>query len=264
MLHAPDSDSLMPASRSAAAESNGAVSPSLISAAGTGVSYELKFLLADALAAEVEVWAGRRLALDPHADAALANAYRIHTLYLDTPALDVLRRSLSFGRRKFRIRRYGSECGLYLERKTKRGDRVRKRRVPIPDAQLVRLQHSQADQQWEGYWFHRRLVDRSLQPTCLITYDRVARVGVGAEGPLRLTLDRCIHCLPMRDWRVADAHAGLMLLPGQVVLELKYRSCIPVLFKQLLEEFRLTPQPVSKYRLAIQAWGLDAAHKEAG
>jgi hypothetical protein len=32
---------------------------------------------------------------------------------------------------------------------------------------------------------------------------------------------------------------------------------MPVLFKQLLEEVSLKPQPVSKYRLSIQAFGLD-------
>jgi hypothetical protein len=37
----------------------------------------------------------------------------------------------------------------------------------------------------------------------------------------------------------------------QIILELKFRYGMPALFKYLVEEFALTPQPFSKYRLAV-------------
>jgi len=231
---------------------------------GATASYELKFLISEPLAERVELWARQHLAFDPHADAALGNAYRIHSLYLDTPALDVYQRTPSYGRRKFRLRRYGTERGLFLERKTRSGERVRKRRTLIPDTELARLQAPETDPAWCGYWFHRRMLGRRLQPICQITYDRVAHVGGNAGEPMRLTLDRRIHCAPMRDWLVAEPRTGLLLLPGQVVLELKYRTALPALFKRLVQEFGLNPRPASKYRTCVESWALHRNGREAG
>jgi hypothetical protein len=48
---------------------------------------------------------------------------------------------------------------------------------------------------------------------------------------------------------------GLPLLTGSVILEFKFRLALPAGFKELVQEFRLNPSPVSKYRLCRQAWG---------
>src|SRR5262245_2718893 len=82
------------------------LSPSLARVAGSAPAYELKFLISQALAERIEDWARRHLSHDPHANPDLEYAYRIHTLYLDTPRFDVYHRSPSFKRRKFRVRRY--------------------------------------------------------------------------------------------------------------------------------------------------------------
>src|SRR5262249_62138116 len=123
------------------------------------------------LGQQVGLWARQHLAFDPHADAALGNAYRIHSLYLDTATLDVFHRKPGYGRRKFRLRRYGTEHGLYLERKTRSGDRVKKRRTPIPDTELGHLLEGAADPAWGGHWFHSRLLHRALRPPSPISYD---------------------------------------------------------------------------------------------
>ena len=54
------------------------------------------------------------------------------------------------------------------------------------------------------------------------------------------------------------------MLSGQVILELKYSGALPAPFKRLIEEMVLAPGLVSKYRLGVQTWGLDAAGKEVG
>ena len=56
-------------------------------------AFELKFRLAEDKARAVASWAAAHLQLDPHADPALGNAYRVHGLYFDTPALDVFHRT---------------------------------------------------------------------------------------------------------------------------------------------------------------------------
>src|SRR5262245_27328305 len=95
------------------------------SALGRQGSYELKFLLPDPLADEILTVVRSSLAPDPHADLALGDAYRVNSLYFDTAGLDVYHRFGAFGRRKFRLRRYGSESRVFLERKSKSSGRVR-------------------------------------------------------------------------------------------------------------------------------------------
>ncbi len=240
-----------------------ALSPSLLPRSG-GTAYELKFLLRPDQAERAADWARRHLAFDPHADAALGGAYRVHTLYLDTPQWDVYQRSPSYRRHKFRLRRYGDDPAVFLERKTKSGDRVAKRRTPVTDAELARLADADADPSWAAHWFHRRLLARRLQPACQISYERVAHVDAGADGRCRLTLDRHLRCLPADGWRLGDAAAGLPLLAGEAILELKFAVALPGPFKRLVELLALTPSKVSKYRLGVQAWGLAAGGKEVG
>src|SRR5881397_2180157 len=97
------------------------LSPSLRRLRGTR-AFELKFLVSEAKAREVQAWVASRMQLDPHGDPALGHAYRISTLYCDTPDLSVYHRAPLYGRRKFRVRRYGDSPGVFLERKTKWGD----------------------------------------------------------------------------------------------------------------------------------------------
>jgi len=203
----------------------------------------------------VEAWARARLTPDPHGDPALGGAYRTTSLYCDTPDLDVYHRTPSYRRRKFRVRRYGDATWTYLERKSKWGDRVAKWRVSVPDTELANLAAPEVPEAWPGFWFHRRLVMRRLQPACRVAYRRLAFAGSCADGPLRLTFDRDLRGVPAQDWRLDPVENGRALLAGHVILELKFRAALPGPFKQLVAEHRLTPHAVSKYRTCCEAWG---------
>jgi hypothetical protein len=48
---------------------------------------------------------------------------------------------------------------------------------------------------------------------------------------------------------------ALPALSTRLILELKYRGAPPAIFRQLVEEFALTPQAASKYRLGMVALG---------
>lgn len=231
-------------------------SPSLAPASDGGPAYELKFLIDEARAQAVEGWARQRLAPDPHADPELGGAYRTTSLYCDTPELDVYRRSSGFKRRKFRVRRYGSASWVFLERKSKRGNRVTKRRTAVPEDELVQLGPPMSLVDWSGHWFHRQLTARRLGPACLVAYQRTAYGGACPESLLRLTLDRRIHGILASEWLLRPFEGGLPLLAGQVILELKYHTGLPAPFKELIEGLALTPSVVSKYRLCREAWGV--------
>jgi hypothetical protein len=238
-------------------------SPSLAAPGGVEPAFELKFLLEPARAREVESWARGRLSLDPHGDPALGGAYRTTSLYFDTPELDVYHRSPSYKRRKFRLRRYGSAPWAFLERKSKWGDQVEKRRTAVPEGELPFLALPASLVSWPGHWFHRRLLMRRLLPACRVVYQRTAHVGACPEGPLRLTLDRRLHGILTGEWGLGPAEGGLPLLAGQVILELKFRRALPAPFKALVGDLRLTPTPVSKYGLCRRAWEAVAAPREA-
>jgi len=237
-------------------------SPSLV-VPGVGPSFEMKFLLAEDEAAEVERWASQRLDLDPHGDPALGGAYRTTSLYFDTANLDVYHRTPWYRRHKFRLRRYGLALGTFAERKSKWGDRVAKKRALLAEPELTLLAQEALDPTWPGHWFHRRLVARGLGPACRIAYERVAFIGASVEGPLRLTLDRQVRGRPTSEWGVGPFEGGLPLLFGKVILELKFRSALPSAFKELVADLRLVPTGVSKYRLCREAWGVPAAGREA-
>ena len=68
-------------------------------------------------------------------------------------------------------------------------------------------------------------------------------------------------------WRAGDGDgAGVPALSDRLILELKYRGAPPAIFRQLVEEFALTPQAASKYRLGMVALGQavpEAAHDQA-
>ena len=216
---------------------------------------EIKFLVAPALAEQIRAWARARLAPDPNASGESNDTYRISSLYFDTERFDVYHRKGSFGRSKFRARRYDSNEVVFLERKLKTRGLLAKRRSIIDPDELQRLADAEPDRDWVGGWFHNRLLARRLRPVCQISYNRTARVAMTNYGPIRLTLDDGIRVLQAGGLLFNNSGDGTVLSEQNIILELKYRFEMPALFKLLTEEFALNPHPVSKYRLAVVALG---------
>jgi hypothetical protein len=142
---------------------------------------------------------------------------------------------------------------VFLERKLRSATHLNKRRTVIALADLSRIHDRTAA--WDGTWFARRLAARRLQPVCQISYARTAREAMRDTGRVRLTLDESIHSVS-RSMLAFSRDPGTPLVPDRVVLELKYYVAMPAVFKQLVEEFSLTAERVSKYRFAVRALGL--------
>ncbi len=240
---------------------NPLVSPSL-STGGRGMNaYEMKFALSEEQAAAVQSWAAECLQTDPYGVPQDGGQYLITSLYTDTVDRDIYHRKAAYVRRKYRLRRYGQESTIHLERKTRRGDRVSKQRTAIPDLQIERLSGNILaieSTDWPGDWFHQRLQQKQLLPACQISYRRTAFLGTSAEGPLRLTLDRQIRGQLTTMWEVGIGPDAIDLLPNTVVLELKFRTTMPILFRRLVESCHLNPTGVSKYRRCIETCELSA------
>jgi len=218
---------------------------------------EIKFQVPDFAGQTILEWARDRLSPDPNASNDGQNdGYQITSVYFDTEEYDVYHRNGSFGRSKYRIRRYGPSKTVFLERKLKTRGLVSKRRASVSVDELARLQSTDPEADWPGFWYHQRLLARRLRPICQIGYQRIARVALTPQGPIRLTIDRCIQAVPLSLVQFNDTGSGITLSEDQVVVELKFRMSMPALFKEFVEKLALTPKRISKYRLAVVALGL--------
>lgn len=232
------------------------LSPSLQRGVGSShEAFEIKFLVSEAVALSIEAWASRQLDVDPFADRERGNSYQTTTVYLDTQEFDVMNQMPGFRGRKFRVRRYGSEEMISLERKVRRKDRVKKLRARALLNDVARLEQSEPTADWPGEWFHARVLRKGLHPVCCLTYDRTAFVKSTEEGTLRLTLDRRIRGASMSDWVPRPVADGPVILRDQVICEMKFRDAMPGLFKQLVADMQLAPASVSKYRGMMAALG---------
>lgn len=233
-------------------------SPSLFNpgaADDASTAYEVKFLLTEEQAAEVVARVHGKLALDPYADPAMGNAYLTTSVYTDTPNFDVFYRTDGYDRDKFRVRRYGADGPVFVERKTKNGDKVRKHRARVNPDDVIELAAGELNGEWAGEWFHSQLLQKQLKPVCRIAYERVAYLGTADGGTVRLTFDRNIRGALVSEWGLA-AVGGAAPLLDRVVCEFKFRNAMPALFKGVVADLGLTPTPVSKYRTFVRVTGL--------
>jgi hypothetical protein len=219
---------------------------------------EVKFLVQPDIAARVRDWARAHMDADPNGAGVHGDEYRTTSLYFDTDDYDVFHRRGSFGRGKYRIRRYGDDEAVFLERKMRQAAVLAKRRTRTPLEALGYLCRPAINQAWSGSWFHRRVIARRLRPVCQVTYHRMARTLARNGEVLRLTLDADVRARASREIRfVAGGTIPVMsAMPstdGRAILELKFSGTAPALFRRLIEEFTLNPQPASKYRLAVAA-----------
>ena len=233
------------------------MSPSIDTRETREFAFETKFLVSPSVADAIKGWAREHLSPDPNAGGRAHDEYRTATLYFDTARFDVFQKRESYGRSKYRVRRYGDSREIFLERKLRSNRLLSKRRTSIELSSVGRLAGS-VDPQWAGHWFHRRLLGRQLRPVCQLSYVRTARVAMTPDGLVRLTLDRDLRARPANGLTF-HADPGRRLLDRDVILELKYRVMLPAMFKHLVEQFALRPIPISKYRIAATVLDLAPA-----
>jgi hypothetical protein len=224
---------------------------------------ETKFVLDASIGAQVREWARARLNADPHGSGPFDDEYHTSSLYFDTAHLDVFHRRGSFGRAKFRIRRYSGADYAFIERKMRRPNLLVKRRTQVALALVAEIERGELRKDSPAKWFYERLQVRRLSPACLLSYHRTARGIMTTHGLARLTVDDDLHVIPADDFSLPEpGAAGAPILPGQIILELKYRSPLPDIFQELVSTFNLQRQTASKYRLGMLALGHELADTE--
>jgi hypothetical protein len=208
--------------------------------------HETKFLIPLEKAPAVLAWAREHLEADPHGHGPNRDEYLVQSIYFDTPEFHVFRKVGSYGRAKYRVRRYGNADWLFLERKLKRQGLVRKRRTSLDLEKFAEIGNLA-----EAGWYQRRLGVRKLTPTMYLQYARAARQKMTPDGMLRLTVDQALRfdAELNGEWPITE---GSPFLKEFAILELKYMQ-LPGIAKKLIEQFNLSAGAASKYRMAIRA-----------
>lgn len=223
----------------------------------TGIAFELKFELPRADVLRMKAWAATHLTPDPHGN---DGCYRVTSVYCDTPDFAVFHRAPGFRKSKLRLRRYGTAPFVFLERKVRNGDKVRKRRVEVAPEELPQLSSfvsgAVPPTDWPANWFLEKALKTQFSPVCRVGYDRTAFFGIAGGQGVRLTIDENLIGVPAKGWDVQPLNEGSSLLPGSALLELKFQDSIPALFRGLLPELPAQTARVSKYRRCIQVCGL--------
>src|SRR6185295_14804134 len=80
--------------------------------------------------------------------------------------------------------------------------------------------------------------------------------GMAGDMPIRMTLYRDVTGIPAAAWAVPDVSAGQPLLPGAVLLEMKFHLHLPPLFRELLSLLPGQASKASKYRRCVTECGL--------
>ncbi len=214
-------------------------------------AFEIKFVVDSQMGERIREWARTFLDADPHGTGPFGDEYRTSTLYFDTAEGHVFHRWGSYGRAKYRIRRYGDSDVAFLERKLRRQGVLVKRRTQVPLHELERSGDVSGSRISSGEWFHRRAETRALSVVCQVSYNRMARAIDTSTGSARLTLDQSLRAATVCGTQFRS-EPGEVIFPN-LILELKFKSHVPTIFKQLVEDCGLSPQTASKYRLAMAA-----------
>lgn len=215
--------------------------------------HELKIVLDKEETERVRTWAVEHLQPDPNATGE-DGSYRIESLYLDNAKLDVFHRALPDAGTKYRIRRYGDESLVYLERKRRRRSVVTKRRCAWPMAQINDVYDPEKDVVGYAEDFKDRVHTSELAPKLLVCYTRHAWLGEKENS--RLTLDSEIRAYEGAGISRFTPEGDPIAITEDTVLELKYDDLMPESFAEVLRLLGRDVGAFSKYGRGITASGL--------
>lgn len=227
------------------------LSPTFFRDGETPTSREVKCVAPIADFDDIAAWLSERLAVDPHGAKERGGDYTIHTTCLDTPALDIFHLDGDDACTKHRLRRYGAEPWVHLERKVKSDGWVTKDRTRLPIASSDGLWSAEGDVAADARWFRDGLAAGNLVPVRHMTYVRRAWFTDDAT-PFRITVDRGLEAAAA-DPIAPGPRPGTPFLAESAIVEVKFRNALPRIFKELLENWSLAPVRISKYRRAMRA-----------
>ena len=215
--------------------------------------YELKYLM------DKEQTAFLKKQLEGHMQIDEYGLTSIASLYYDTPEARLVRASLEkpVFKEKIRLRSYGpatEDSPVFLELKRKAQSTVYKRRIqstiPQVEAFFSGQELTEGDGQIRKELTYFRDFYGSLQPACLLIYDREAYFD--PRGDLRLTIDNRPR-YRMQDLDLTHQLEGRPLLEeGWSILEVKVQEALPLWLSAILSAGGIYKTSFSKYGEAFR------------
>ncbi len=211
--------------------------------------YEMKYLLDPAQTAFL------RERLKGHMEPDEYGLTTIASLYYDTPSRQLIRTSLEKPefKEKIRLRSYGpagQDSPVFLELKRKAFGVVYKRRVETRLPQAAGFMAGRGENLCSCGQIDRELAAfrdhyRTLEPSCLVIYDRTAYCE--KDGDLRLTIDENPRYRMDRLTLSGPMDGTLLLGKGWTILEIKVQEAMPLWLAAIISEGGIMKTSFSKY-----------------
>ncbi|GMU33200.1 MAG: polyphosphate polymerase domain-containing protein [Planctomycetia bacterium] len=233
--------------------------------------HEVKYFIDEALALRIRRYCVQNLRLDRNCQPFADRQYPIHSVYLDSPDLQ-LARNVEAGepdRFKLRVRTYRhalqADQGLpaFFEIKRKVMGIIYKQRSIVDRADAVRLLRNGANSHCPGTVTETEANDKLAKfqwlryqlratPKVAVFYTREAYEQDAGKG-VRLSFDRRLSFQPVDSNQVSDPGAWWPVPIRGVIFEVKFTDTYPVWLKNLLASSDLVRRGVCKYTLCLQA-----------
>jgi len=231
--------------------------------------YELKYILPQQKAAEIEADLMSHVEPDSHSD----GRYPITSLYYDTPNYKAYWDKIEGHRfrRKVRIRIYEDrfiepETNCFVEIKQRTNKSLQKKRIFIPYKVATALCNPDAaepDEPLTDFSEDDQAIKQEiqylaqtlrLQPACVVSYDRAAFNGDEYDAGLRITFDTNLKCRThaLSLLRQDGAENQFFLPPDWCIMEVKINNRVPYWLSEILSQHRCTLRRISKYCAALE------------
>jgi hypothetical protein len=236
--------------------------------------FELKYIVDPGRARAIGDFLRGHLVLDAHSRPGPDPAYRVCSLYLDSPRLELYQQTCQGlkNRFKLRMRFYDSDPShpVFLEVKRRETDVICKQRAAVtresaklllhgicPDAsQLFDVsEDGKSRSALENFWRLCRQVEADT--VAYVSYMREAYVSP-TDDRLRVTFDRSlVGSLAEPQPALSVPRDGSGTDVGGVILEIKFTDSFPKWISQMVQLFDLERQSVPKYVHCVETLGLE-------
>jgi SPX domain protein involved in polyphosphate accumulation len=239
--------------------------------------YEYKYYITKEIIPQLRNYITPFTNVDPHLKDTVDSKYTVRSIYFDTPTLDFYYEKMDGLkiRKKLRVRTYNEMNDYaFLEIKRKFVNCVAKERSKLPFMVIERLINATEDSviEYPQDDYNSRLVSgkfvynllkKGLLPILLVVYDREAYIGVDDESQ-RMTIDTDIKAMSEPDLGdILNSKNFVPTLQDSGVLELKFDDIMPQWMKNLVLEYGLQRESISKYCLGIDACHLNEIAEES-
>jgi len=234
--------------------------------------YEFKYILSVSQCQQIEKDLQHFLQYDPFVLEKENHQYQVRSLYFDDPVYTAFYDKTDglHSRYKYRLRTYSlaefDKTPVFLEVKGRHNNLVYKHRTPIESAELswgelanqalpeAILAYGQASKVLEQFDFD--LARKRLQAVALIDYLRRPYISKFDAG-FRLTFDS--HLQVTQTDRLFPSQSlsfSRKVLPGHVILEVKFRHHMPSWFHAIIQAYELQRVSISKICSGMECLGL--------